>query len=79
MEIMVEFESYWLNIIGILNIVIIEMSRLIKENKCYDVEKVVNSIVYLWSVIGDEFFEGVGINVFGREIIDLGFYVIMGG
>lgn len=74
-----ELESYRLNIIGILNTATIEMSRLTKENKRYDVEKVVNSIVHLRSAIGDEFFEGVGINAFGREITDLGSYVITGG
>lgn len=74
-----ELENYRLKIAGLLNSATMEMSRLTKENRHHDVEKVVNSIVHLRNALGDDFFEASGINAFGREVTYLESCVITGG
>lgn len=78
-ETQTELETYRLKIVGLLNSATMEMSRLTKENRHYDVEKVVNSITHLRNAIGDHFFEASGINAFGREVTDMESCVITGG
>ena len=74
-----ELENYRLKIIGLLNAATVEMSRLTNENKHQDAEKVVRSIMRLKAALGDDFFEAARINAFGREITDLGSYLLTGG
>lgn len=74
-----ELENYRLKIIGVLNAATVEMSRLTRENKHHEVEKVVKSIMRLKTALGDDFFEAARINAFGREITDLGSYLLTGG
>lgn len=74
-----EVEKYRLKVIGILNAATMEMSRLTKENRHHDAEKVVNSIMRLKTALGEDFFVAASINAFGREITDLGSYLLTGG
>lgn len=45
LKLKIEFENYRLKIIGIFNVVIMEMSWLIREWKYYEVERVVKEIM----------------------------------
>lgn len=74
-----ELENYRLKIIGILNAATMEMSRLTRERKHYEMERVVKEIMQLKNSLGDEFFEAARINAFGREITELGSYLLTGG
>lgn len=74
-----ELESCQSKVVGILNAATIEMSRLIRENKYHDAEKVVKSILLLKTTLGDDFFEAARINAFGREITDIGSCLLTGG
>lgn len=74
-----ELENYRLKIIGILNAATLEMSRMTKERKHNEVEKVVKEIMRLKKALGDDFFEAARINAFGREITQLGSYLLTGG
>jgi len=74
-----ELENYRLKIIGILNAATMEMSRLTKERKHHEVERVVKEIMQLKNALGDDFFEAAQINAFGREITELGSFLLTGG
>ena len=74
-----ELENYRLKVTGVLNAATIEMSRMTKEHKHNDVERIVKEIMRLKNVLGDEFFDAARINAFGREITQLGSYLLTGG
>ncbi|KAL9986696.1 hypothetical protein ACROYT_G000875 [Oculina patagonica] len=74
-----ELENYRLKIIGLLNAATMEMSRLTKERKHSEAERIVKEVMRLKNVLGDEFFESARINAFGREITELGSYLLTGG
>lgn len=74
-----ELENYRLKIVGLLNAATMEMSRLTKERKHNEAERIVKEIMRLKNVLGDDFFESARINAFGREIIELGSYLLTGG
>lgn len=74
-----ELENYRLKIIGVLNAATMEMSRLTKERKHTDVERIVKEVMRLKNALGDEFFEAARINAFGREITEMGSYLLTGG
>ena len=74
-----ELENYRLKTIGILNAATMEMSRLTREHKHYEVERVVKEVMRLKNALGDDFFEAARINAFGREITELGSYLLTGG
>ena len=74
-----ELENYRLKIVGILNAATMEMSRLTKERRHNEAERVVKEIMRLKNALGDDFFEAARINAFGREITELGSYLLTGG
>lgn len=74
-----ELENYRLKTIGVLNAATMEMSRLTRERKHYEVERVVKEIMQLKNALGDDFFEAARINAFGREITELGSFLLTGG
>lgn len=74
-----ELEIHRLKIVGILNTATMEMSRLIKENRHHDTETVVQGIMRMKAALGDEFLEAANIIAFGREITDMGSYLLTGG
>lgn len=74
-----ELENYRLKTIGILNAATMEMSRLTRERKHHEVERVVKEVMQLKNALGDDFFEAARINAFGREITELGSYLLTGG
>lgn len=74
-----ELENYRLKVIGVLNAATIEMSCMSMAHKQIDAERVVKEIMRLRSVLGDRFFEDARINAFGREISQIGPFLLTGG
>ena len=74
-----ELENYRLKVISVLDAATIEMSRMTIDPKQHDAERVVKEIMRLRNVLGDKFFEAARINAFGREITQMGPFLLTGG